>query len=260
MEKIINVMKFPIDPEDKDTILICAGDCGVYAHYPSTYKPFFKLMSERFKKVIVVPGNHSWYSSSVWGKEAQFWDDKKLPDNVFYLDNNSVVIEDVLFIGSALWTDFFREDPFAMQKASRAMSDFELIKKADYAVMGAYGQVIATNRVLPFDTVIRHRESLAYIKSKLADFSGMKTVVVTHHAPSSLCVREQYKGATLNAAYYSNLEDLILDNTQIKYWAYGHMHQTKIDTLGETKLISNAFGYYYKEENRDFDPNLTFDI
>jgi len=259
IEKTLNRI-LPIDTEDKDTILVCAGDIGTYRYYTSTYKPFFRIMSERFRKVIVVPGNHSWYSSSVWGIEASIWDDKKVPDNVHYLDNKSLVVDDVLFIGSALWTDFFRQDPFAMQYASRNMSDFELIKKSTPEIRADYGQIIATNRVLPFDTVIRHKESVAFIKSELEKHNDMKTVMVSHHAPTAMSVPERFKGASLNGAYYSNLEDIMLDNNQIKYWIHGHMHDSTSYEVGSTQVICNPFGYYYKMENMNFVGNLVKEI
>ena len=88
----------------------------------------------------------------------------------------------------------------------------------------------------------------------------MKTVVVTHHAPSALSVPERFRGETLNGAYYSNLEDIMLDNHQIVYWTHGHTHDSFEYEVGSTTVVCNPFGYYYKEENKNFNPNLVKEI
>jgi hypothetical protein len=260
--KIPKIMdrKFPVALDDEDTILCCAGDIGLFSKYASTYKPFFQLMSTRFKHVIVVPGNHSYYNSSEWGNENDYWKDKKIPYNVHYLDNKSIIIDDILFIGSCLWTDFNNSDPIAMLKASRGMNDFITIKKKESEVVADYGQIIQSNRLSPEDTVIRHKESVAFIKKELSEYPDMKTVVVTHHGASSSCVPNMYRGDGLNPAYYTNLEDLILDNQQIKYWFSGHTHTSLQFEIGFTKYIINPFGYYYQEENMNFDPNLVVEL
>lgn len=250
----------PSTPEDKDTILICSGDVGTYKNYPSTYKPFFNIMSKRFKHVVVCPGNHSFYNSGWWGKEKEFWTDKKIPKNIHYLDNDTFVFNDIAIIGSCLWTNFNDEDPLAMFHAKRGMTDFDCIKKRDYEICSTYGQVISSNKVSPEDTVQRFYESKAYIQMMLDIHKEKKCIVVTHHAPSSMSVGEVFRGDLLNYAYYTALEEFILDRPQIKIWSHGHMHSSFDYELGSTRVICNPFGYLNNNVNKNFNHNLIVEI
>jgi Icc-related predicted phosphoesterase len=251
---------FPETEDDKDTILCCAGDIGVYNWYNSSYKPFFNLMSKRFKYVLVVPGNHSFYQSTVWDDtQEDIWQHKKIPKNVIYMDNDYVIIDDVVFIGSCLWTDF-HSNPLAMQYASKNMSDFKIIKRRTSTINGCYGQIIATNRVQPEDTVDRHKKSLEFIEKTLDIFKTFPCVVITHHAPTSLSIASEFIESSLSPAYYSDLGNFIADHTQIKYWFHGHVHDSMSYEIGSTKVICNPFGYYYQKENKKFNPNLVVEI
>jgi hypothetical protein len=62
----------------------------------------------------------------------------------------------------------------------------------------------------------------------------------------------------LNGAYASNLDDLILDNPQIKLWCFGHSHSSVDKMIGETRMLSNPKGY--KDQNQNFDPNMIIEI
>ena len=241
-------------PSDEETILVCAGDIGLYAKYASTYKPFFAETSKRFKEVICVPGNHSYYhSTGIWSNEAEFWKDKKLPKNVHYLDNDYKIIDDVMFIGSCLWTDF-DNDPLAMWNASRKMNDYEVIRTSG----GPYGTSI---KLQPEDTVERHRVSVDFIKKALqiSKEMGLKQVVVTHTAPTAQSVNDKYRGDLLNGAYYSDLSELILDYSPA-YWFHGHMHDACRYTVGVTEVICNPYGYKDYEVCKTYDSTLAVEV
>jgi len=260
-ERVLNHY-FPPCPEDYQTTLCCAGDMGTYKQYAGTYKPLFAILSKRFKHVIIVPGNHSWYSSSgVWGNEVGFWMDKKLPKNVWYLDNQVKVIEGVAFIGSCLWTSFNNRDPLAMWEAQRNMNDFQTIKKQRSEIYGDYGRVIDCSKLTPEDTVVRYEESVRFIQSALRTCHDeyFPCVVVTHHAPSERSVGAQYKGDTLNAAYVTDLENLI-ETYAPQIWCHGHMHDSKDYMIGETRVICNPLGYHAVQINRNFNPDLVVEL
>ena len=250
----------PPMPTDSKTILLCCGDIGTYDDYAGTYKMFFNHMSKRFKHVIVVPGNHSWYHSAFWGKEDTIWTNKKIPKNVHYLDNDHRGIDGVLFVGSCLWTDFNDSNPLALYHAAKGMSDYEVIKKRDYQVCATYGQIIESNRLQPEDTVIRFNESLQYIKLLLSMHRDKKCVVVTHHGPSRLCVHPRFNNDLLNSAFYSDLDQFILDNENIFMWAAGHTHESYDFEIGETRCICNPYGYHMECTNRNFNPNLIVEV
>ncbi len=39
------------------------------------------------------------------------------------------------------------------------------------------------------------------------------------------------------------MDKLIVDNPQIQWWVYGHTHWRSHQTIGNTKVITNAIGY-----------------
>jgi predicted phosphodiesterase len=259
MQKILDVM-FPVHIDDHKTILVCAGDMGVYDEYADTYKLFFQIMSKRFRHVIIVPGNHSWYHSAYWGKEQDIWKNKKIPKNVHYMDNNHIIIDGILFIGSCLWTDMNDSDPLVMFHAGKNMADYLYIKKRDYQVCATYGQVIESNRLQPEDTINRYHESIAYIQLLLSMHRDKQCVVVTHHGVSKRCVHPKYTEDLLNYAFYSDLDAFILNNDNIKYWVSGHTHDSYDFEIGDTRVLCNPFGYYMQCENRNFNPHLVLEI
>lgn len=244
----------PTLPTDVDSTLVCAGDIGVYTKYSSTIKPFVQHVSQQFKNVVIINGNHEFYGSiGIWGNEAEFWKDKKLPKNVHYLDNDYKIIDDVMFIGSCLWTDF-GNDPLAMWNASRKMNDYEVIRKSG----GPYGTSV---KLQPEDTVERHRVSVDFIRKALqiSKEMGLKQVVVTHTAPTAQSVNDKYRGDLLNGAYYSDLSELILDYGPA-YWFHGHMHDACRYTVDKTEVICNPYGYKDYEVCKTYDSTLAVEV
>lgn len=233
----------PKDDRDKEATLVMAGDIGCFNSYDTTIKPGLKYLSKRFKHVIYVAGNHEFYNGSWWLKYKQFWDERLCPKNVWFLDDDIKVIDDVFFIGSTLWTNMNNRDPLAMFHAEKSMNDFRLIKY-DSEPVSPYGA--HTLRITAEQTVTRHHDSISFIRKALSDFSGQKRVVVTHHLPSMSCVDEMYRGDLLNHAFASDLDDMILHNGP-ELWIHGHSHSHYDEMLGNTRLLRNAPGYHAHE-------------
>ena len=85
-------------PETGADVVILAGDVGVGSGGLEW------LQKQRLDKpVIYVPGNHEFYGHDISLVERLR---NNAPSNVHVLDNQSIVIEDVRFLGSILWTDF----------------------------------------------------------------------------------------------------------------------------------------------------------
>ena len=242
----------PLLPEDKETVLVCAGDMGLFRRYETTYQLLFGFLSPRFRKVIMIPGNHTYYhSKGIWGQEERFWHNHYLPENVIYADNEIVSVGDIVFLCSCLWTDFHHSDPRTMALAAYQMNDFRLIN------VEADGN---SHRILtPEMTVERHHQSLAFIRGALKKHRGQKCFVVTHHAPSPRSVSLEYQGNSLNPAFFSDLTYEILEYHPA-VWVHGHMHDSKRYNIGQTEVICNPLGYYPSAVNPSFDPELTLEI
>lgn len=270
MERIMDRILPPL-PTDKDTVLVLPGDIGTFNRYASSIKPAVNILSKRFRLVLYVYGNHEWYNSAVWGKEKEFWTDKRKPKNVVILQDSFIIIDHVLFIGSTLWTDFDSFDEMAMHCAARGMNDFICIKTGYRDDLQPYSlqqmqpltpQATANahmnSRKFIFDalTVDRHGSLLGAI---LPEDEKPKRVVITHHCPSERSVHQKYKGDLLNHAFYSDLDKFII-NGGPDLWFHGHTHESFDYELGRTRVICNPYGYKDREENRNYNPTLVLEV
>lgn len=249
----------PPTEDDKETILCCCGDMGIYEQYPTTYKPLMKFLAERFKMVLMVAGNHSWYhSSNCWGKEDTFWDDKKIPTNVKYLNDACVYVDDVKFIGSTLWSCFESGNPIAMHYANCNMSDYECIKRRQI-MYSVYGDSWRGIKLQAEDTYERNKIHTNFIEEELQKDAGTKKVVITHHSPSAFTVTEKFKDSALIGAYVNRLERLIYEYKPA-VWAFGHQHDSFDAMLDETRLINNSLGYHTVAINKNFKQNRVVEL
>jgi len=231
-------------------VLILAGD----VHLGSQAREFV-LSQLEFSDVLMVLGNHEFYGykmpiiREVWDGPTTEGINKEADANgwngrLYVLDNKSVVIGDVTFIGSTLWTDFNGGDAKAMNEAGWCMNDYHKI----------YGDC---GTITPTYTRELHQKAVTFIKNELL-YDGKK-VVITHHLPSEQSVSEKYSGDILNYAYYSDLDELIKTHKP-NVWIHGHTHDSSDYMLGDTRVICNPRGYFPNDLNPDFNPNFTFDI
>jgi len=266
---------FELKNENNADVLILGGDVMIaedlhdHPHVPSiyeygsfaelgrkqkrvqTFRDFLTRMSNLFPHVVYVAGNHEFYHGK-WVKGIQYLRDEcaKFP-NVHFLERDSVKIDDVTFIGGTLWTDMNKYDPLTLHAVRDMMNDFRIIKNDEKGY---------TN-LKPADTVVRHRETLAYIKTVIAEKHDEKFVVVGHHSPSHQSVHPQYAHETLmNGAYHSDLSEFILDHPQIKLWTHGHTHDTFDYMIGSTRVVCNPRGYAGHEEQANLWQLITVDV
>jgi predicted phosphohydrolase len=167
IQRILGMVVPPL-PADRETVALVAGDLGL-AHRQDTWLKPLKILAEQFLAVVYVEGNHFYYHNDFFGRIHELKSEVSLPKNVHFLENESVEINGVLFIGATLWTDFQERDFLKMQNARKSMNDFVVIKKPN-------GQ-----RLLPEDTVDLFHESRDYIFEEIRNARGRKTVVVTWH-------------------------------------------------------------------------------
>lgn len=139
----------------------------------------------------------------------------------------------VRFLGCTLWTDYrlpsAGADPKAgMAEAVRRISDHRLIRKA------------SGEHFMPEDALALHEQSRRWLEHELArPFEG-KTIVITHHAPHEGSIHPRYAGQALNAAFASQLPQLL---SQADVWIHGHTHDTFDYTVGRCRVVANPLGY-----------------
>ena len=217
------------------------------------YRDFFKRCSFQFPHVIYIMGNHEFYNGKFYAGIDYMREELAKYSNIYMLEQDTKVIDDVTFVGATLWTDMNKGDPLTMHAIEGMMNDFRIIKndKRNYASMSAR------------DVADRHARTLGYFRSVLAEQHDRKFVVVGHHTPSFQSAHPMYAHETLmNGGYHSDLSEFILDHPQIKLWTHGHTHHPFDYVIGETRIVCNPRGYEndgYSEQT-GWNPNIVLEV
>lgn len=264
--------KFSLPLTDSDVIIL-AGDIG------NKFRGIqfaYKTATKHKKPVIYVLGNHEYYGS-VWERyvskvKVQEEELKKsYPDaTVHFLDDDEVVIGNVRFLGTTLWTNFginndnndSKNIAFTFRTVGEKMNDYKKIKSIQNGDT-------KTRKFVPGLVSARHKTHYAWLKSKLAtpyDAYGaygvlvQKTVIISHHAPLLQCLDPRYKDTLLNAAYASDLSDL-LESDNFDLWIYGHVHYGADFMEKNVRFICNPRGYPGEPSGgKKFDPSLVVEV
>ena len=210
-------------------------------------RDFFRRCSERFPHTVLIMGNHEhYYGDFVRTQDViQVMLDQAGLDNIYLLEKQTQIIDDHMFIGGTLWTDFNGQDPLTMYAVTGMMNDFRGVK---------YG---ARAKFLPQDALEDHLAMLRYIHDTIDQRRAQgersdRVIVVGHHAPSRLSMHAKYRhDHTLNGAFSSDLDQFILDHPEICLWTHGHTHEDFDYEIGSTRIVCNPRGYIGHEVRAD---------
>lgn len=212
------------------------------------------------KTLVTVAGNHEFYGKRRLHRHYEKMKDKADELDIHFLQNDSVVIDGVKFIGATLWTDmnYQRDGGLTMLRAGQAMNDYRQIRSD------------ISRLLTPHDTLMEHTLSLEYIKEELTKYHKGPRVVVTHHAPSHKSCEGKFFGHPLNAAYASDLHSIMSGYSAPNLWIHGHVHTTNDYVIGRTRVVSNPKGYELGklerggkgpiQENWDFNPQFVVEV
>jgi len=238
----------PVLPDEKETILILAGDLWIgtkFIQYAG--QSWIGLVAPRFKQVLIVLGNHCYWPQGdltiLHGAEKC---NNMLKDiglyNVKVLDMDTYADGEYLFVGCTLWTDMNQTEPLAMYSMPQFMA-YDGKIAYETGPNGAWSRFTSEKWV---QTHYKHRD---YIKHVAAQNRDKKLIVITHHLPLMHLGDPEYQGNMSNAYYMSDLSNLILDNENIIMWFYGHTHHAS-DTIfppyaesDGCRMINNCVGY-----------------
>ena len=234
----------PYLPNEKDMILVLAGDT-VASDQREAITPWIKDLSQRHRAVVMVTGNHEGYHGTRELATAYWKYVAALNKDLHVLENDTLHIDDVRFLGTTLWTNL--DEPLAEFHA-REMNDFDFTS----------GWSIAQWKYA-------HSVAVDYLTTALANKFVGKTVVVTHHLPTFSSVRPPYVGNYGNSGYASNLDNMISYN-EIALWCHGHTHLSSDYMAGDTRIVCNPHGYFPSRKgstdrrNREYDANKVVDV
>ena len=222
-------------------LVILAGDIDVKTRGIEWARQTFSC------PVAYVPGNHEYY-----GGHFEQTRQKMIvagDDRVRVLDCDEMIVGNVRVLGATGWTDFTAtgNPVLASWDAQNAMSDYQVIRAgSDY------------RRLRPEDTAKRAGQTRAWLRAKLDESFEGKTIVATHHAPSTLSLRDQGRIEDhLSAAYANRWEDLF--DGEVALWVHGHSHAPVDYECAGTRVISNPRGYP-GETDAGFCADLVIDI
>jgi len=217
------------------------------------YRFFEEECARKYHTVIYVMGNHEHYGYQFHKTYKHI--KEQLPPNVYLLENETLDIEDVTFVGATLWTDMNNNDWHTIYHAKKAMNDYRQVTMLNEAKQ-------TYHRLIPEHTILVHDRSKAYIRDVVTNHPTRKYVVVTHHAPTKASLHPRYiNDVLMNGSYSSDLSEFILDNSQIKAWVHGHTHDSFDYMVGTTRILCNPRGYAGYESRADsFNVNFSFDV
>ena len=212
------------------------------------------------KEIVYIAGNHEYYDRHC---ETLQQDMRSTATRmgVHLLDQDSVELFGVRFLGATLWTDFafFGEEKkrTAMFEAERYMNDYKCIQTS--FVLPEYEN--SRSRLLePCDTIRMHESAVTWLGQELEAGKPDKTVVVTHMAPHRQSVHPRHANDILTAAYASDLSHLMGKSA---LWVHGHMHDSLDYQVNRTRVLCNPRGYQItggSAENERFEPGLVIEI
>ncbi|MBD9509926.1 metallophosphoesterase [Ensifer sp. ENS10] len=230
-------------------VCICAGD--ICDGGPAKTVRYLGEHVAQSMPVILVPGNHEYYRSSIAEglKEALDIAAKRYP-NVHVLSRRAVTVAGYRFVGATLWGDFnlYGNMYWALRTAQNELNDFRKIKVSKQPY-----QRFTSGHASGFNNMDKH-----FIRTTLDEPYDGTTVVVTHHAPSVLSLAPEFVGAPLTPSFVSNLE-LDIAKYQPVAWIHGHLHNRSDYSIIDTRVVCNPRGYP-DEPVPDFDPGLVINL
>lgn len=148
------------------------------------------------KPIIYVAGNHEFYHFDRLSVLENLRDAAK-EQEVYFLENDEVIIDGVRFLGCTLWTDF---ELFGLARKKECLS-LAKDRLSDFSVIVENGL-----KFTPEDSLRLHNQSRNWLSSKLVgeSFDG-NTVVITHHCPSWQSVAPKYQHDSQNFIFIAHL-------------------------------------------------------
>lgn len=204
-------------------------------------------------KVLMVAGNHEYYGSCFDRVNNFLYELQAEYRNFYFLDNEDLVIDDVIFYGGTMFSDMALDGDTwkATQYAQKGIADFTWINKERDDLQGG----VIERRW----TVEDHRRFHDIFCANLTHFvereKVFKRVVISHFVPHPQGSDPKFDGSPLQPYFISDMTRYM---DTVDLWLYGHTHIARDFMHGNTRLVCNPRGYWM--EDSKFNPNLVLEI
>lgn len=205
--------------------------------------------------IVYVMGNHEYEGRSLAGTKKIMKQILSSFPNVHLLDNESVIINGVKFIGSTLWSNFELD---GIDNKSQNMN-WARTNVVDFSAI-SYDDAGYRRKLTPEQMVKMNEQAQKFLEFELKHnpFDGEK-VVVTHFAPHPHSVAQEHRHK-MCAYWVNNMEHLMGFS---RYWFHGHTHNSFNYEVEGTQVICNARGFsrlFNISSNTEFDKAMSLEV
>jgi hypothetical protein len=242
----IDKLGSPPAPEVMPDVLVLAGNIGCGTQGIEWAEKTYPC------PIVYVLGNYSYRGHDIETADdelrARAWG-----TNFHILQDETLIIRGVRFIGTTLWTDFglFGDVADGMRLAQEYCTDYKFIHKS------------GGTTVTPADIVKLHRRAAAYLwRTATEPYDDGHTVVVTHHAPSLRSVPTGFRDDLIAACFASDLDELVAQ-ADAMLWVHAGVYGPVDYELGGTHVIANPRAMMIGDEVHElhtFKPDYTVEM
>jgi 3',5'-cyclic AMP phosphodiesterase CpdA len=219
--------------------LILAGDVAPCVN--KKYRDYLSAVSEGYRHVVYVPGNHEFYDSSLPIPESTDYIERvcaSLPSKFYVLRSGGshfdVEDTDIRVIGATMWTNV---PDYMWPSAEFKINDYNYI-------MGRNGRKVTTDEINEMHSLDKRWLAVSANEAKR---QGKQVVVVTHHCPDRrLSLYNDFRTVDgIGPLYFASDMGSVMGIQNIVAWCHGHTHESyNIHIKGyKYPFITNAFGY-----------------
>ncbi|WP_199438573.1 metallophosphoesterase [Vibrio owensii] len=240
-------------PKIKLDVLVIAGD-SCESRFEPLWHHLFSIVTDYAKVVIVIPGNHEYWESNDVDAVRDIRSYADQFPNITVLDNESVIVDDVSFFGTVLWSNYDGRKDLAERLDPKRGSSRH--KDRNFSKIKLYN---SGRRRLSYEELdLLNQDCISCVRSWLKSESASKKVLISHYPPLRESAEIQWMSyedlnpidrESLLLADYTDLESLLTLNNVVSI--HGHTHKTKsyISQSG-LKVYCNSRGHGLTEANK----------
>ncbi|KAJ6248603.1 ser/thr protein phosphatase superfamily [Anaeramoeba flamelloides] len=254
----------------KGDILALLGDIG--DPFQDGYANFLIHLSNSFKLILVIAGNHEYYhihSQEKDDKRTMESTERKIQEicsqitksKVIFLNTEAIFVKlqnrTLRILGTTLWSHIPSN---AKLKVGSCLNDYRMIYLTKNKQITVEDTMELFNKNKTW--IQKHQYESALVKNE-------ELIVLTHHSPSLKNTSDpKYEKQITNHAFSSNLEEMykigffgfFKKKKRIpKIWASGHTHYNFHIDKNATQLIANQRGYPW-EKVKNWNPEFSIEI